>query len=121
MAQTSLGSVPLISGQDVNTNSSVQTMPLGAYAETADGRGFRYCKVGGTSTVAARIYQSPAEDTSRISPSQLIRSATRLLPRLPQLLSPLMIWRVGHWLLSRQHSVRDGCTRLSRTLRPLVQ
>ena len=64
MAQTSLGSVPLISGQDVNTNSSVQTMPLGAYAETADGRGFRYCKVGGTSTVAARIYQSPAEDTS---------------------------------------------------------
>jgi hypothetical protein len=61
---TSLGSATLIQGADLNTDSSTQLMPLGAYAETSDGRGFRYCKVGGTSTVAGRIYQAPAEDTT---------------------------------------------------------
>lgn len=62
--QTSLGSAPLISGQDVNTNSSTQQMALGAYAETADGRGFRYAYIGATATVSGRIYQAPAEDTT---------------------------------------------------------
>src|SRR3990167_1877347 len=64
MPITSLGSAPLISGQDVNTSSSTQQMTLGAYAETADGRGFRYCEVGATATVSGRIYQSAAEDTT---------------------------------------------------------
>lgn len=64
MAQTSLGSQSLIIGQDLTKDSSTQQMALGAYAETSDGRGFRYCKVGATSTVAGRIYQSPAEDTT---------------------------------------------------------
>ena len=64
MAQSSLGSAPLVTGQDLNTNSSTQQMALGAYAETADGRGFRYCYIGATATVAGRIYQAPAEDTS---------------------------------------------------------
>lgn len=61
---TTLGSVPLIQGADINSDSATQLMPLGAYAETVDGRGFRYCKVGVTATVAGRIYQAPAEDTS---------------------------------------------------------
>ena len=64
MAQSSLGSTPLIVGQDLNTNSTTQQMALGSYAETADGRGFRYCLMGGTSSVAARIYQAAAEDTT---------------------------------------------------------
>lgn len=66
MAQTSLGSGAslTISGQDLNVDSSVQLCPIGSYAETTDGRGFRYCKVGGTATVAGRIYQAAAEDTS---------------------------------------------------------
>ena len=34
MPRTSLGSVPLIVGEDVNTSSSTQQMPLGVYAET---------------------------------------------------------------------------------------
>lgn len=64
MGQTSLSSPIQISGQDLLVNSSTQFHKLGAYAETSDGRGFRYAKIGGTSTVAGRIYQAPAEDTS---------------------------------------------------------
>lgn len=61
---TTLGSVALIQGSDLNVDSSTQLMPIGSYAETSDGRGFRYCKVGSSSTVAGKIYQSPAEDTT---------------------------------------------------------
>lgn len=61
---TTLGSVPLIQGADLNTDSATQLMPLGSYAESSDGRGFRYCKMGVTVGVAGRIYQAPAEDTS---------------------------------------------------------
>lgn len=61
---TSLGTVPLIQGADINSDSATQLMPLGTYAETTDGRGFRYCKMGVTVGVAGRIYQAPAEDTS---------------------------------------------------------
>lgn len=64
MAQTSLGSAPLIQGADINSNSSTQLMPLGSYAETPDGRGFRYFRNGTTVTVAGRIYQAAAEDTT---------------------------------------------------------
>lgn len=63
MSISSLGSAPLISGQDLNTDSATQLATLGQYAETADGRGFRYCKAGGT-TVSGRIYQAAAEDTT---------------------------------------------------------
>ncbi len=61
---TSLGSAPLISGQDVLVDSSTQQLALGTYAETNDGRGFRYCKVGLTATLPGRIYASAAEDTT---------------------------------------------------------
>lgn len=64
MAQSSLSTPPQIVAQDIFTESSTQQMSLGAYAETADGRGFRYCKVGATATVAGKVYQSPAEDTT---------------------------------------------------------
>ena len=64
MARSSLGSPPLIIGADIFSDSTTQLMPLGAYAETEDGRGFRYCEMGGTASVAGRIYQSPAEDTT---------------------------------------------------------
>lgn len=64
MAQTSLGQVAQIQGADVYSNSTTQLMPIGAYAETPDGRGFRYCKNGAADTIAGRIYQAAAEDTS---------------------------------------------------------
>jgi len=64
MGRSSLGTPALITGQDLLVDSATQYHALGAYAETPDGRGFRYCYVGATATVAGRIYQSPAEDAS---------------------------------------------------------
>lgn len=58
-----------VAGQDVYTSSSTQQMALGTYAETKDGRGFRYALVGGTSTVAGKVYQSAALDATNQQPS----------------------------------------------------
>lgn len=75
MPRTSFGSVPLIQGADINSNSTTQLMPLGAYAETPDGRGFRYVLNGGTSTVAGRIYQAPAEDATNFQSLTITNAA----------------------------------------------
>lgn len=69
MAKTSLGSVPLVQGQDVLTSSSTQQMPIGAYAETNDGRGYRYSLVGAVATVAGKVYQGKALDATNDQPS----------------------------------------------------
>jgi hypothetical protein len=45
---------------DTYANTSDQRTSLGHKAYTADGRCFRYCIVGGTSTVAGSLYQSAA-------------------------------------------------------------
>lgn len=42
---------------------------IGSYVETADGRGFRYCKVGAVATVAGKVYQGPARDATNLQPS----------------------------------------------------
>lgn len=69
MASTSLSGPIQIMGADVLSNSATQLMPLGVYAETADGRGFRYCKVGATATVPGKVYQSSALDATNKQPS----------------------------------------------------
>jgi hypothetical protein len=66
---TNLKGFPQIVGQDVFSNSATQQLPLGVYAETSDGRGFRYALVGAVSTVAGNVYQSPAQDTTNYNPS----------------------------------------------------
>lgn len=66
---TKLTGFPLIAGADVYSNSSVQQASLGVYAETDDGRGFRYVKVGAVATVPGKVYQGPAEDTTNLNPS----------------------------------------------------
>lgn len=66
---TKLTASPMLSGQDLLANSSTQTMPLGIYMETSDGRGFRYAKVGATATVAGKLYQAPATDATNLCPS----------------------------------------------------
>lgn len=65
---TKLTGLPLLSGQDLISNSSTQTMPIGSYMETADGRGFRYCKVGATATVPGKVYVAPAWDSTNQAP-----------------------------------------------------
>lgn len=69
MAQTSLAGFPSTAGADLYSDSATQLMPLGAYMETSDGRGFRYCKVGATATVAGKVYQSKALDATNDQPS----------------------------------------------------
>lgn len=66
---TKLSAFPTLSGQDLTTNSSTQTMPLGVYMETSDGRGFRYAKNGAVATVAGKVYQGPALDATNYQPS----------------------------------------------------
>lgn len=66
---TTLQTYPQIAGQEVYVESSTQQLPLGVYAETNDGRGFRYVKVGAVATVPGKVYQAPAEDTTNYNPS----------------------------------------------------
>lgn len=58
-----------IVAQGLFEESSAALHNYGAYVETSDGRGFRYCKVGITATVAGKVYQGPAEDTTNQNPS----------------------------------------------------
>jgi hypothetical protein len=69
MAQTSLSGALQVVGADVLSNSSVQLQTLGAYAETPDGRGFRYAKVGATATVPGKVYAQSAWDSTNFAPA----------------------------------------------------
>lgn len=53
-----------LSGADVLSVSDTRLAKLGTYRETADGRGFRYTKVGAVATVAGKVYQSAALDAT---------------------------------------------------------
>lgn len=66
---TTLTTYPNISGQDIYVDSATQACNLGVYAETNDGRGFRYAKVGAVATVPGKVYQGPAQDTTNYAPS----------------------------------------------------
>src|SRR3990167_7151648 len=66
---TSLSGFATVAGQDVLNESSSQLHTLGTYMETNDGRGFRYCKVGVTATVAGNVYQGKALDATNDQPS----------------------------------------------------
>src|SRR3990167_6826760 len=66
---TSLSGPAQIAAQGVLDESSSQLHVLGTYMETNDGRGFRYCKVGATSTVAGKVYQGKALDATNDQPS----------------------------------------------------
>lgn len=53
-----------LSGADVLSDSADRLAKLGSYRETADGRGFRYMKVGAVATVPGKVYQSAALDAT---------------------------------------------------------
>lgn len=65
---TSLAGAVQVAGSDLLANDSVQQMKLGAYAETSDGRGFRYAKIGGTSTVPGKVYVAAAWSQANQAP-----------------------------------------------------
>lgn len=68
LASTLTGPVIVVAA-DLLSDLASPAHALGAYVETADGRGFRYAKAGGTSLVAGKLQQSPAQDTTNINPS----------------------------------------------------
>lgn len=47
-------------GQDIFASSVTQLHRLGTYAETNDGRGFRYAQMGAVDSIAGSLYQSSA-------------------------------------------------------------
>lgn len=67
--ETSLSGFPQIAAQAILKDSSTALHPLGAYMETPDGRGFRYCKCGATATVPGKVYQGTALDATNMQPS----------------------------------------------------
>jgi hypothetical protein len=67
--QTTLTGFPAIAAQGIWEEKSTAQHDIGAYIETADGRGFRYCKNGGVATVAGKVYQSSALDATNLQPS----------------------------------------------------
>lgn len=61
---TQLAGPTLVAAQGIYTSSATQLHNIGEYMMTNDGRGYRYCKAGGTALVAGKIQQAKAEDTS---------------------------------------------------------
>lgn len=61
---SSLTSAPHLFGVDLLSDSATQQHQLGAYAETSDGRGYRYVKCGITATVPGKVYQGVALDAT---------------------------------------------------------
>jgi len=67
--ETNLTGFPQIAAQGIWEENSTAQHDIGSYIETADGRGFRYTKCGGTATVAGKVYQSSALDATNLQPS----------------------------------------------------
>lgn len=55
--------------QGIWEESLTQKQNIGAYIETADGRGFRYSKMGAVASVAGKVYQGTALDATNLQPS----------------------------------------------------
>lgn len=68
MSQSTLSGAVQISGSDIRANDATQQMVLGTYAETTDGRGFRYAKVGGVATVPGNVLVSAAWSQANQAP-----------------------------------------------------
>ena len=66
---TQLSGFPGASGELILESSTEKKMNFGAYMETLDGRGFRYCRNGTVATVPGKVYQGPALDATNMQPS----------------------------------------------------
>lgn len=53
-----------VAAQGIFSSVATAVHNIGEYIVTNDGRGYRYCKAGGTALVVGRIQQAKAEDTS---------------------------------------------------------
>lgn len=69
MAQSSISGPITMVGADLLSNDSVQQMKLGVYAETPDGRGYRYAKMGAVASVPGKVYCAAAWDVTNQAPA----------------------------------------------------
>ncbi len=69
MSTTLRGEAILVTPMDVLKQSATKDVDLGTRAGTGDGRYYRYVKIGGVDTVAGKVYQGPAQDTTNLNPS----------------------------------------------------
>lgn len=69
MGQTQFSGTPAMPAQGIWEERTTAQQNIGAYIETADGRGFRYSKIGAVATVAGKVYQSSALDATNLQPS----------------------------------------------------
>jgi hypothetical protein len=67
--ETQLSGFPQVASQGIWEESSTIQQVIGSYCETADGRGFRYSKIGAVATVAGKVYQGTALDATNLQPS----------------------------------------------------
>ncbi len=67
--ETQLSGFPVTVAQGIWQESSTQLHTIGAYVESADGRGFRYSKIGAVATVAGKVYQGTPLDATNLQPS----------------------------------------------------
>ncbi len=67
--ETTLTGFAQVAAHDLLVESTTALHNIGTYMETADGRGFRYAKMGGTASVAGKVYQGPARDATNQTPS----------------------------------------------------
>ena len=73
MTQWRIKCEDLYSDRDIWTPTATRYFPLGAIAESRDGRRWRYCQAGTTALTLARLQQSPAQDAQQIA--QLAQTA----------------------------------------------
>lgn len=64
MAKAQLSGPVAVSGQGLYESKATAVHEVGEYILSNDGRGYRYCKAGGTALVVGKIQQAKAEDTS---------------------------------------------------------
>lgn len=67
--QTALTGPVTVVAQGIWQESVTSQHTLGAYIETADGRGFRYSKMGSVASVAGKVYQGTPLDATNLQPS----------------------------------------------------
>lgn len=65
----------LVAGQNLFSTSATQNAGIGTYAETTDGRGFRYTLAGAVTLVPGKLQQGPAEDTTNFQNLAVTASA----------------------------------------------
>jgi len=68
MSESTLVGPTTIVGADLRSNLATAVHQIGTYVETADGRGFRYAKIGATATVPGKLYVAAAWDSTNFAP-----------------------------------------------------